>query len=426
MADGTPSTPSNPNSSTQSKKFSRNQLIILWLILGAAVVLWSGVLTRNQPNLLMIVRWMATMAIMLVVMAFVGYDINGRWAGFLIDSRYKFSLSRLQIMLWTVLALSAFLTIALTRAMPGGMFPTDDPVAQQQHTECVARVTSASQAQGEVSDGAQLAAQAEEQCQPEPLNITFPPELLLALGISAASFAGSTLVQSNKKAKQIDIKPFENEVTSAQKKVVEADADASTKKKIWDDLTKAALSREQAMKAVEAKKQAADDDGTDEAAKAEAQRELAKAQAVLADASKKSEQAALEYHAAQLKLEAAQEELKKAKTNLETRQFATEGILHKNADPREARWSDMFRAEEIGINYKLLDVSKVQMAFFTVALIAAYGFALAGLLQNTAAIRNPYWVDFPAFSSTMNALLAISQATYLSVKTVDRSPTISE
>jgi hypothetical protein len=73
-----------------------------------------------------------------------------------------------------------------------------------------------------------------------------------------------------------------------------------------------------------------------------------------------------------------------------------------------------------------LDISKVQMAFFTIALITAYGFALAGLLQNTAAIRNPYWVDLPAFSSTMNALLAISQATYLSVKTVDRSPTISE
>ena len=422
MAEGTPSTPGNPDSSTQSKKFSRNQLIILWLILGAAVVLWSGVLTRNQPNLLLIVRWLATMVIMLVLLAFVGYDINGRWAGFLIDSRYKFSLSRLQIMLWTVLALSAYLTIALTRSLPGGMLPTDDPVAQQQHTECVARTISAGKAQGEVSDEAQLAAQAEEQCQPEPLNITFPPELLVALGISAASFAGSALVQSNKKAKQIDVKPFENEVTAAQKKVAEADADTKDKKAIWDKLAAAIQDRENALKTAEDNRQNA----ASETDKATAQRNLAQAQALLDLAKKNNDQAALEYHASKLKLDAAQEELKKAKANLETRQFATEGLLHKNADPREARWSDIFRAEEIGVNYKLLDVSKVQMAFFTVALIAAYGFALAGLLQNMAAIRNPYWVDLPAFSPTMNALLAISQATYLSVKTVDRSPTISE
>jgi hypothetical protein len=425
MADGTPTVPISPGNSTPSKKFSRNQLVILWLMLGAAVVLWSGVLTRNQPNLLMIVRWIATMAIMLVVLAFVGYDINCRWAGFLIDSRYKFSLSRLQIMLWTVLALSAYLTIALTRALPGGMLPIDDPVAQQQHAECVARTISASKAQGEVTDDARLAAQAEEQCQPEALNITFPPELLLALGISAASFAGSTLVQSNKKAKQIDVKPFENEVTAAQKKVAEADADTNAKKAIWDKLATAVQDRENALKAMEDAKRAADE-GADETAKATAQRNLAQVQALLELDKKKNDQAALDYHAAKLKLEAAQEELKKAKANLETRQFATEGLLHKNADPREARWSDIFRAEEIGVNYKLLDISKVQMAFFTIALITAYGFALAGLLQNTAAIRNPYWVDLPAFSSTMNALLAISQATYLSVKTVDRSPTISE
>lgn len=425
MAEGTPTVSSNPGVPAHGKKFSRSQLVILWLILGVAVVLWSGVLTRNQPNLLLVVRWIATMLIMLVLLAFVGFDINGRWAGFLIDSRYKFSLSRLQIMLWTVLALSAYLTIALTRALPGGLLSSADPVAQQQKTECIARAVSTSEAQGETRDPVQLAAMAEEQCQPEPLNITFPPELLLALGISAASFAGSTLVQSNKKAKQIDVKPFENEVVAAQKKVAEADTDTNAKKKIWDDLAQAALIREQAVKAVEAKKQAADA-GTDEVPKAAAQRELVMAQALFERDSKKSEQAALEYREAQLKLEAAQAELKKARGSLETRQFATEGVLHKNADPREARWSDIFRAEEIGINYKLLDVSKVQMAFFTVALITAYGFALAGLLQNTAAIRNPYWVDLPAFSSTMNALLAISQATYLSVKTVDRSPTISE
>ena len=423
MADNNPSGSGNPSGSTPSRKFSRTQLIVLWLIVGAALVLWSGILTRNSVNL-MVVRWLATMLLMIVLLAFVGYDINARWAGFLIDSRYKFSLSRLQIMLWTILALSAYLTIALTRSLPGGLLPTDDPVAQQQHTECVAQAVSASKAQGETASEIQLAAQAEEQCQPEPLNITFPPELLLALGISAVSFAGSTLVQSNKKSKQADIKPFENEVVAATNKVQEAATDATNKKKIWDDLDKSVRAKEQTASAAEAKKVIADA-GNDEAAKTAAARELVMLQKLLEIEKKNSDQAALDYREAQLKLETAQEDLKKAKSNVETRQFEAEGILHKNKDPNEARWSDIFRAEEIGVNYKLLDISKVQMAFFTVALITAYGFALAGLLQNTAAIRNPYGVDLPAFSSTMNVLLAISQATYLSVKSVDRSPTAS-
>ena len=84
--------------------------------------------------------------------------------------------------------------------------------------------------------------------------------------------------------------------------------------------------------------------------------------------------------------------------------------------------SDLFQGDEIG-DYYLVDLSKVQMFFFTVAIVVSYAAALAGILNDQAALMNPLGVDFPSFSSSLNALLAISHAGYLTVKSVDHTKT---
>jgi hypothetical protein len=95
------------------------------------------------------------------------------------------------------------------------------------------------------------------------------------------------------------------------------------------------------------------------------------------------------------------------------------GTLVTNADPAYARWSDMFSGEEVG-NAARLDLSKIQMFYFTMILLAAYAAALwHGFdLAPVAKVE-----DFPAFDKSMLALLGISHTAYLANKAVPHSQT---
>jgi hypothetical protein len=429
----------NGGGNGQNQPQPRNPRPTLWLILIAAAVFWSGVLSQYVRISAPVVRWLATMVIFVVLLAFAGLEINGRVAGFLIDSRYKYSLSRLQITLWTIVTLSAYLTIAIPRTLPNGL----EPITPAATNECVRRLAAAASAQnppaaanttiitGTTPSGGpaitstttttETALIPEECLQPEPLNITFPPEVLVALGISAASFAGSTLVQSSKRSKQVDVKSFNAEVDAAQKKVDEATAVVNDKIATHDRLGKAVT--DQSKLVDEAKKKL--DAAADEAAKAQAKSEWESAQRLLESNNAESAKAFLDVQTAKDALEKTKKDLADAQSRRDTKLSEAEGLLHRNSKPEEARWSDLVRAEEIGTNYKVIDMSKVQMLFFTLVVVFAYGMALYGLLQNDLILRHPLWVDLPAFSSTMNTLLAISHGAYLSVKNVDKTPSAS-
>jgi hypothetical protein len=56
--------------------------------------------------------WLLIMALMGALLVLIGQGITGLWKGCLIDNRNKMSLSRLQLISWTALVLSAFLTFA--------------------------------------------------------------------------------------------------------------------------------------------------------------------------------------------------------------------------------------------------------------------------------------------------------------------------
>jgi len=103
--------------------------------------------------------WLGTLILLTLFALVVGHGITGLWRGLLIDDRNKMSLSRLQMILWTIIVLSGFLVAGLSNVMNG---------------------------------------------QNNPLSITIPAELWVLMVISTTSLVGSPLIMSNKKNKPIN------------------------------------------------------------------------------------------------------------------------------------------------------------------------------------------------------------------------------
>jgi hypothetical protein len=95
----------------------------------------------------------------------------------------------------------------------------------------------------------------------------------------------------------------------------------------------------------------------------------------------------------------------------------TKGEVIVNTNAAAARWSDMFRGEEVA-NGGQLDLGKIQMFYFTLILIFAYASAMGAMFaaQTTARIGS-----FPALDASMIALLGISHAGYLTSKAIPHS-----
>jgi len=92
----------------------------------------------------------------------------------------------------------------------------------------------------------------------------------------------------------------------------------------------------------------------------------------------------------------------------------TEGRLLANAYLTDARWSDIFEADELSRAGRL-DMSKIQMTFFTLIVALVYGTVLA---SNISQLGENGFHDFPAVSDSMVALLGISHAGFLTSKAV--------
>jgi len=103
--------------------------------------------------------WFLTMALMVAFLVILGLGFKGRWEGALIDDRNMMSLSRFQIIAWTVLTLSAFLTAALGNLVAG---------------------------------------------LPDPLAVAIPEDLWWLMGISTTSLVASPLLKATKKSKEAD------------------------------------------------------------------------------------------------------------------------------------------------------------------------------------------------------------------------------
>jgi hypothetical protein len=116
-----------------------------------------------------VLAWIAIAILMAAVAAVAGHGVTGFWRGVLIDDRHRLSLSRLQMLLWTVLVLSAYLAAALANI------------------------------------GRDAAS---------PLNVDVPSELWLVMGISTASLIASPAALAYKQRKrpgQVENLPHERD-----------------------------------------------------------------------------------------------------------------------------------------------------------------------------------------------------------------------
>ena len=131
------------------------------LVVLIAAIFVVGLIPSNQaipgfnPPAHGLVAWLVIMVLLGACCVVIGLGTTGLWRGLLIDSRNRMSLSRLQLLLWTVLVLSAFLTVAMFNIR-------EDPMA-------------------------------------DPLNIEVPAQVWGLLGISTTSFVTAATIKSQKK-----------------------------------------------------------------------------------------------------------------------------------------------------------------------------------------------------------------------------------
>lgn len=128
-------------------------LIVLSFVVG--LIPPNQIIPGFAPPTHGLVVWIIVILIFGLCFVVIGNGTTGLWQGLLIDSRNKMSLSRLQLVLWTLVVISALLTVALFNIR-------EDP-------------------------------------NEDPLDIIVPPQVWGLLGISTASFVTAATIKSQKK-----------------------------------------------------------------------------------------------------------------------------------------------------------------------------------------------------------------------------------
>lgn len=123
-------------------------VFILVALFSSVVLSWFGL-----PSTAMTALWIVFMVLMGITIVLIGHGITGKFNGFLVDPRNRMSLSRLQLILWTIVILPAFLAAAVFNFGAGAE---------------------------------------------DPLNIAVPPEVWGLLGISTGSLVGAGIVKSGR------------------------------------------------------------------------------------------------------------------------------------------------------------------------------------------------------------------------------------
>ncbi len=82
--------------------------MVMVLLIGAGLI-WAAISYYKLPHL----AWLISLLLVSFVMVLWGYNVVGVWTGIFMDRRNVISLSRVQMVLWTVLIVSAILAAAL-------------------------------------------------------------------------------------------------------------------------------------------------------------------------------------------------------------------------------------------------------------------------------------------------------------------------
>jgi hypothetical protein len=262
--------------------------------------------------------WILVISLFVIFLAVIGVFISGRAFGLLIDSRNRMSLSTFQTILWTVILLSAFFTVA------AGLMQTE----------------------GKIEDA---------------FNIVLDQRLWALMGISITTLAGTPLVKDVKSQRGVSIRAIREYAKSNARRILERIGNQPKRfppdrfplpQRTADDL---ASLPDDALRAA-----AADDH---------------------------------------------------------------DGPLRIAPGPEDATPIDIFRGDEI-VNYRRVDLAKVQMFFFTVIGALAYMLILAGWITtlDLGAVTTESPAMFPLLSEGFVAILGISHAGFLGNTAVTQTP----
>ena len=125
-------------------------IVFVIILIGTFFLPWPLVKGSSSSSL---ITWWVMLVLLTLFVLILGHGTTGRFVGVLIDQRNKISLSRLQLVTWTIVILSALITAAFWNLINSKV---------------------------------------------SPLGIALPSEVWLLLGISTATLVGSPLILSNK------------------------------------------------------------------------------------------------------------------------------------------------------------------------------------------------------------------------------------
>jgi hypothetical protein len=309
-----------PHGSSQKKDYGQSILFGVVLALLLLLVSFGALSSIGKAPYAKSIVWAAIASVMVFSFLVIGKAIKDRWDGILIDERNVMTLSRFQIIIWTIIILSAYFTIA----------------------------------------GAGIYAGKED-----PLNVNIDWRLWALMGISSTSFVATPLILESKKRKTID--------------------DEIEYKKLED-----IKSRQPSGSFSE--QRTSPSNARDELLKLDVQKiDNTNVDAILTK---------------------AKEEVK-----AELKNNRVEGILFANIQATEAKFSDIFEGDEVG-NESHVDVSKVQMFFFTIISALSYVVMLAVMFADASVPEK-----LPILPEGLIAILTISHGAYLTNKTVDHTAT---
>lgn len=273
-------------------------IVILGIIVAIPILssLLQWPLVKGNPTSSLI-TWVGMLVLLTVFVVLLGHALTRRVLGVLIDGRNKMSLSRLQLIIWTILILSALLTAA--------MWNLALSIAN-------------------------------------PLNITLPSSVLLLLGISTTSLVGAPLILNTTKTAAPNASQVERQI----------------------DLIASQRTR------------------------------IPRNKPLTADQT---------------------ERLSQQKTLITDQLVPQQGRVVGFKQPDQASLADLFRGDEVG-NFAQLDLSKVQLFFFTLIVVLIYAVSLGEVFAKGEPIMN-----FPSLEQSIVVAMVISHASYLTYKAVPHS-----
>ncbi len=122
-------TPAGTSATSSSDRFTYREpqwrvrhsvfLTAFVILIGLACWLLPSRLGSTQAGTARTWSWLITFILLFAFMVVAGQGITYRWAGLLIDERNKISLSRLQLVVWTTVIVSAILAAAIANVVFG-------------------------------------------------------------------------------------------------------------------------------------------------------------------------------------------------------------------------------------------------------------------------------------------------------------------